>query len=158
MAKTYNPIPKIGTGKFGFEVGMRNRLYQGPDHLLIVQSTGYTEEYKRIAYPDIRYLMVMETYGQTRQGMVSGAIILLILFCHFLGLPWLVVGVISTPFLFWFVANIMLGPSCRCYLNTHVQTVQLPAPRRMKKVPVLRAFLQSQIPSSPPAGAEQPVA
>jgi hypothetical protein len=158
MAKTYNPIPKIGTGRLGFQVGMRNRLYQGPDHLLIVQSTGYTEEYKRIAYPDIRYLMVMETYGQTRQGMASGAIILLIFFCHLFGLPWLAVGLMSTPFLVWFAANIMLGPSCRCYLNTHVQTVQLPAPRRMKKVPVLRAFLQSQIPSPRPASTEQPVA
>ena len=158
MAKTYHPIPKIGTGRFGFQVAIRYRLYAGPDHLLIVQNTGYTEEYKRIFYKDIRYLMVMETYGQTRQGMASGAIILLILFCHLFGLPWLAVGLMGVPFLIWFIANMLLGSMCRCYLNTHVQTVQLPAPRRMKKVPVLRAFLLSQIPSSRLAGTEQPVA
>lgn len=158
MAKTYHPIPKIGTGRFGFQLGMRTRLYAGPDHLLIVQNTGYTEEYKRVAYGDIRYLTAVQTHGQTRQGMVSGAIILFILLCRVWGLPWLAVGLIGAPFLIWFIANILLGPTCRCYLNTHVQTVQLPAPRRETKLPILLAFLKSQIPSSRLADAEQPVA
>jgi hypothetical protein len=158
MAKTYNPISKIGTGRFGFQLGIRSRLYAAHDHLLVVQNTGYTEEYKRVAYEDIRYLIVMRTYGQNRQGMASGAIILLILMSHLWGLPWLAVGLISAPFLIWFIANILLGPSCRCYLNTRVQTVQLPAPRRENKIPVLLTFLKSQIPISQLASAEQPVA
>jgi hypothetical protein len=158
VAEIYHPIPKIGTGRFGFQVALRTRLYAGPDHLLTVQSTGYTEEYKRVFYKDIRYLMVVPTLTQIWQGIVSGAIIALILVSHVWGLPWVAVGILGTPFLIWFAANFLLGPTCRCYLNTHVQTVPLPAPRRMKKVPILRAFLQSQIPSSPPAGAEQPVA
>ena len=158
MAKTYNPIPKIGTGRFGFQLAIRTRLYAAPDHLLIVQNTGYTEEYKRIAYGDIRYLMVVQTHGQIQQGMVSGAILLLILISPLWSLPWLAAGLIGAPFFLWFLVNLVLGPTCRCYLNTHVQTVQLPAPRRENKVPILLAFLKSQISSSRFAGTEQPVA
>ena len=158
MAETYHPIPKIGTGRFGFQVAIRYRLYAGPDHLLIVQNTSYTEEYKRVSYPDIRYLMVMRTQAQLWQGIISAAIILLILLSTHGRGPWIFTAILCIPFVIWFVVNLLLGPTCRCYLNTHVQTVQLPAPRRMKKVPVLRAFLLSQIPSSRLAGTEQPFA
>jgi hypothetical protein len=146
MANTYNPIPKIGTGRFGFQLAIRTRLYAASDHLLIVQNTGYTEEYKRVAY------------GQIQQGMISGAILLLVLLSPLWGLPWLAAGLIGAPFILWFMINLVLGPTCRCYINTHVQTVQLPAPRRENKVPILLAFLKSQIPSSQLDGAEQPVA
>src|SRR5208282_5380024 len=108
MAKTYNPIPQIGTGRFGFQVAIRSRLYAGPDHLLIVQSTGYTEEYKRVSYPDIRYLMVMRTQAQLWQGIISGAIIILILISHLWGLPWIAVQLLGMPFLILFVANLLL--------------------------------------------------
>jgi len=158
MAGTYHPIPQIGTGRFGFQLGIRTRLYAGPDHLLIVQNTGYTEEYKRIGYGDIRYLMVVQNHGQIQQGMVSGAFLLLILISSLWGLPWLAIGLTGAPFLVWFLGNLALGPSCRCYLYTQVQTVQLPAPRRENKVHFLLAFLKSKIPSSRPTGAEQPVA
>ena len=158
MAQTYQPIPKIGTGRFGLQGAIRKRLYAASDHLLIVENTGYTEEYKRVSYPDIRYLMVMPTQGQVQQGMASGAFILLLLFADLLGLPLVVVLILGIPCLIWFVANLLRGPTCRCYLNTEVQTVLLPTPKRMNKVPDLRAFLQSQIPSSRLAGADQPVA
>src|ERR1700722_19525946 len=119
MAKTYNPIPKIGTGRFGFQLAIRTRLYAASDHLLIVQNTGYTEEYKRVAYGDIRYLMVVQNHGQIQQGMISAAIIAIILISHVWGLPWVAVQVLGMPFLIWFVANLLHGPTCRCYLNTH---------------------------------------
>ena len=81
MAKTCSTLfPKIGTGRFGLQVAIRRRLYAAADHLLIIQNTGYTEEYKRVAFADIRYLMVMPTNGQVQQGMVSGGIALFILF------------------------------------------------------------------------------
>ena len=35
-----------------------------PDHMLIVQSTGFTEEYKRIFYRDIRYVEVRKSQRQ----------------------------------------------------------------------------------------------
>jgi hypothetical protein len=157
MAKIYHSIPKIGTGRFGFQLGMRVRLYAAPDHLLIVESTGYTEEYKRIAYGDIRYLTIVQTLGQIRQGMLSGGILFVILMSALWGLPWVAIGLLGAPFLVWFLVNLILGPTCRCYLNTHVQTVQLPVPRRKNKGSILLAFLKSRIPSSRIAGAEQAV-
>jgi len=158
MAKTYHPIPKIGTGRFGFQLAVRSRLYAGTDHLMIVQNTGYTEDYKRVAYDDIRYVTVVQTYGQIQQWMAAGAILFVILISPLWGLPWLAVGIIGAPFFLWLMVNLILGPTCRIYLNTHVQTIQLPAPRRENKVPILLAFLKSQFPSSRPAGVEQTVA
>ena len=142
-----------------FQLAIRTRLYAGPDHLMVVQSTGYTEEYKRIFYGDLRYLTVVQTPRQMWTGIVSAIFIAIILIALlYWNLPWPAALLIGVPLLVWFAVNLFLGPTCRCYLNTHVQTVQLPAPRRMQKVPVLRAFLESKIPTFRPTGLEQPVA
>lgn len=51
---------------------------------------------------------------------------------------------IVSPFLVWFIINLVLGPTVECYISTNVQTLKLPAPRRRKKVTALINFLREQ--------------
>ncbi len=78
---------------------MRSRLYQGGDHLLLVYSTGYTEEYKRVAYQNIRYVVVRRTHGREQQAMLSGLLLVLVGLLYFAHVPWGVVVVMVFHFL-----------------------------------------------------------
>ena len=129
---------------------MRSRLYQGGDHLLLVRSTGYTEEYKRVAYQNIRYVVVRRTHGRERQAMLSGLLLVLVALLYFARVPWGVVVVLDFPFFIWFLANLVRGEACRTYVNTDIQTLELPVPRRVKRVPILIDFLSEKIAATPP--------
>jgi hypothetical protein len=149
MSNPYKAIKGLGTGRGKLQVGLRSRLYQGPDHLLLLQSTGYTEDYKRVAYENIRYVVVRRTHGQERQAMISGGLFLLISLLYLTSMPWFGVLLCSSPFAIWFVVNIFLGTACATYVNTDIQTLELPVPRRLSKVPVFIDFLRSKTASEP---------
>src|SRR5271154_3538930 len=121
MAKVYHPIPGLGTGRGSLNLAVRSRIYQGPDHLLIVQSTGYTEEYRRIFYRDIRYVDIRKNSHMLWQAIISGTFLAFFLLLYFLQVPLVAVGVLSTPFLIWLVVNLLSGPTCDCYVSTSVQ-------------------------------------
>jgi hypothetical protein len=155
MAKIYQPIPGIGSGRGSLQVAVRTRVYQGPDHLLVVQSTGYTEEYKRIFYRDLQYVEVRGNQKRFWQAMISGTFVLLsaLLIVLLMNLKGSTVAaqILGLLFLIWFAVNLALGPTCDCFVRTSVQTLQIPAPRRMKKVPVLIGFLRAKIAALEPA-------
>ena len=69
--------------KSGFQVATSNRssLWLGKDHLLCVETTGYTETYKRFFFRDIQVLTLRRTYRR-------------LLLSVFLGLPILGCGAI----------------------------------------------------------------
>jgi hypothetical protein len=145
MAKTYEKIPGLGSGRGGLQVAVRSRMYRGPDHLLIVQSTGYTEEYKRIFYRDIRYVEVRPTQGQVIGGVISGLLTALLALLYFVpSMPVVAVILICSPFLVWFIINLVRGPTVECFISTNVQTLKMPTPRRRKKVDALINFLREQ--------------
>jgi hypothetical protein len=155
MAATYQKIPGVGTGRLGLQALVRNRLYQGPDHLLVIQSTGYAEEYRRIFYRDVRYIDIRKSPSQAWQALVSG------LFIAFFGLmlfvmPWVVDAVLMAPFVVWFLVNLALGPTVACYVHTHVQSLRVPAPRRRPKVAPFVAFLRER--TGAPEGQPAPAA
>jgi hypothetical protein len=158
MAKIYEKIPGLGTGRGGLQIAVRARLYHGPDHLLIVQGTGYTEEYKRVFYRDIRYVEVRHTNGQTAQAIISMVIGLLLGLLFLTPTPGWLIAIFCSPFALWFVINLILGSTCECFISTNVQTLKVPAPRRLKKVVVLIEFLRAQTaafasPETPQAAA-----
>jgi hypothetical protein len=158
MAKIYQKIPGIGTGRGSFQIASRSRVYTAPDHLLIVQSTGYTEEYKRIFFRDIRYIDVRKTNGQIWLAAISGVLTLLFFLLYFAHVPGGLVAVFCFPFAIWFLANFLRGPTCECYISTNVQTLKLPAPRRVKKVATLIEFLRAQTAAFDSVDAPQPLA
>jgi uncharacterized integral membrane protein len=144
MAKIYEKIPGLGSGRGSFQVATRSRMYRGPDHLLIVQSTGYTEEYKRIFFRDIRYVEVRKTQAQLFTGIVAALVTLLLALLLLFNVPKIAVALFCLPFLTWFIVNLALGPTCECYIATNVQTLKIPTPRRMRKVTMLIGFLRAQ--------------
>jgi hypothetical protein len=158
MAKIYQKIPGLGSGRGSFQVAMRSRMYRGSDHLLIVQSTGYTEDYKRIFYRDIRYVEVRKTQTQVVIGIVSALITLLLAMLLFFNVPAIAVVLFCAPFFIWFTVNLSLGPTCECYVATNVQTLKIPAPRRLRKVTVLITFLRAQTAAFDSAETPQPAA
>jgi len=144
MAKNYRKIPGVGTGRGSLQIAARSRLFTAKDHLLIVQSTGYTEEYKRVFFRDIRYIDVRKTKGQARIAVVTAILTLLLALLYFAKLPVILVALFCSPFVAWFIVNLFRGPTCECYISTNVQTLKLPAPRRMNKIATLINFLRAQ--------------
>jgi hypothetical protein len=158
MASLYAKIPGLGTGRGVLQLGLRCRIYAAPDHLLIVFSTGYSEEYKRIFYQDIHYLVIRKTHGQVRQGMISGLFVLAGVSPFLFGASRPVAitfATISFPFFIWFLVNLLRGPACECQVNTAVQTLKLPVPRRMNKVSLMIDFLRSKT-APPEPGVTEP--
>lgn len=116
--------------------GRRVQLWQGQEHLLLVEWDGYREYYKRFDYRDIQALVVRKT----PDGMIAN-IALLALFCFFAGLAIVVsdVGgriallVVAGVFGLLALVNALYGPTCRCALRTAVQTEELPSLDRLRR-------------------------
>lgn len=126
--KLYRPLPGRGLSSF-----QNVRLYQGPDHILQTASTGYTETYKRFYLRDIQAIIIQKSFwGKLFNG-----------FWGFLAVAFALPGFDASgaaAFLMWSVGgffgfcllvNITLGPTCRCYIRTAVQTERLSAVTRI---------------------------
>ncbi len=148
MSKPYTSIPGLGSGRGSLHLAMRNRLFQGADHLLFLQSSGYTEDYRRIFYRDIRYVVARKNNRQHWVTFIICALTLLIAGSSYLGgAPLMAIMILLVPFVFFLVVNLVKGPACDCYIRTDVQILRVPTPRRMSKVPLLISFLQTKVPS-----------
>ena len=130
---------------------MRHRLYQGADHLLLVQSTGFTEDYRRLYYREIGCVVVRRTLRRRWWGFVWGLLAAIVLWIlvyvslhgrstFALGFWGVVLGLAIGAFLI----NLLRGPTCACYITTQVQTVQVPTPQRLSRVPRLVDFLREK--------------
>jgi hypothetical protein len=159
MSKLYTKIPGVGTGRGGLQPLVRSRLYQGPDHLLVVSSTGYTEDYKRIFYRDIRCIDLRPNRAQIWQGIISMSVFLILgLIFYFTKLPIIPSLIFSGPFALWFILNLYFGRTCDCYVSTPVQTLKLPTPRRVNKADKFIDFLRAKTAAASSASTETPVA
>jgi hypothetical protein len=108
------------------------RLWAGPDHLLMVTSSGYTEAYKRFAYRDIQGFVSRRTchwaLGLGLGGFFSALGVLL---CFTedgwsLGAFFLF---FALPVALW---NLVFGPTCRTTIRTAVQTEKVPSLSRAR--------------------------
>ena len=110
------------------------RLYQAPDHLLQVSSTGYSELYKRFYFRDIQAITIRKTGWANAWTLFFG----LLFFGFFLlgfdlgragrTVLWSIAGF----FMACMAVHWMLGPTCVCHIRTAVQTEKLPTLRRVK--------------------------
>jgi hypothetical protein len=148
--KDYTAIPGLGTGRSSFHVAMRHRLYQAADHLLLVQSTGFTDDYRRLFYRDIGHVVVRQTQRQMWLGIVLGVAaavplgIALYSWSQGFVAAGIAVALGAAVIVLFFVMNLVRGPTCVCYITTQVQTVEVPTPQRMAKVPRLIEFLREK--------------
>src|ERR1044071_6582187 len=122
MADTPIPYRKIrGTSAGLFEY---TNLYAGPDHLLQVTSTGYSERYRRFYFRAIQSITVCKSGGgKVINGILGG----LILLCAALALQVAAGAVVAFLlvalfFLLLLIVNLLRGPTCLCQIRTAVQT------------------------------------
>ena len=130
-------------------------LWEGPDHLLLVEGRGYTERYRRFYYRDIASIVTRGTGTYAVGIAVLGSLLAL----STLGLVqasvdmrpvWLSFTVL--PAALAFAIHLAGGPSCRSELSTAIQTVPLPF-RRWRAARKSIARIRERIAQAQPAPA-----
>ena len=128
--------------------GMNGSLWKGPDHLLVIEATGFLmpfkEVYRRIDYKNIQALTLTETRAYIWKALlitlplmiVMAFAISVISSSGFHGAAWgLSVAVVALAALL--TAHLLKGRTCLCTLQTAVLTLRLKPFKRKNKSTVL---------------------
>jgi hypothetical protein len=150
-------------------------LWLGRDHLLLIESNGYTETYKRFYFRDIQAIIARRTSARMITSIGCGVIGAMVLGIGFLVgetsaiITFAVIAGVTCLIPLWI--NLLLGPTCMCQIRTAVQIEDLPIRRLGKARKILERIrpliaeaqgqltpeeIQSQmqaLAASPPAGA-----
>ncbi len=147
-------------------LGAMSQLWLGPDHLLHVQSTGYTESYRRFYLRDIQCMLVVHTGRRTYLAITLAAIALIIVaFMTQMGAGVVGFSILAAIFLPLFLWNHWLGPGCRVVVVTAVQQenvaslCRLPKTRRvLGEVRTLIEAAQADLVADPATAVAAPAA
>jgi hypothetical protein len=135
MASTTKPYRRLpGTGYPIF--GRRVQLWQGAEHILLVEWDGYREFYKRFEYRDIQAFIIRKTVEGRVYNAILGA-----LFCILAALALVAPDFGVRVFLLtlagvlglFLLASALSGPTCRCSIRTAVQNHDLRSLRRVRR-------------------------
>jgi hypothetical protein len=133
----YKRLPGRGPRKGGFITISFSRcsLYLGEDHILAVDSNGFSEDYKRFYFSDIQAIITR----RTRRGATWSIVLGLMIACSMMGALFLekepariFFWAFSGTFLVLLFINILRGPTCICHIMTAVQEDQLPSLNRLR--------------------------
>jgi len=125
----------------------RQRLYLGPDHILVVETHYMSEECVRFYFRDIHAITVVRTGGWAAWNVVlatAAALVALLALAASGGLAifvWAVAGVFAAAL----VANLLPGPTCSCRIRTVVSERRLSAVERLRQADRLIAILHPLI-------------
>jgi hypothetical protein len=132
----YRRLPGRGLRRTGVFTLSRTycRLWLGADHLLSIDSTGYSEDYRRFYFPDIQAITVRKTSRGRNWNVAFGT---LAVACALAGLPMGPIGAgifwtLSGLLLLFLLINALRGPTCICHLQTAVQRDVWPSLGRLK--------------------------
>ncbi|MCP4020485.1 MAG: hypothetical protein GY729_01465, partial [Desulfobacteraceae bacterium] len=99
------------------------RLWIGRDHLLLVESTGISENYKRFYFKDIQAINLLKTNTTLFQSififillLLTGIMAMVIWNSNVDAAVVIVPAIIGLCFLFYLILLFVRGPSCKCYL------------------------------------------
>lgn len=115
--------------------GRRVRLWLGADHLLVVESDGYREFYRRFRYEDIQALTVRKTVeGKTVSAVAGGLAAVFIAMGLAVWNPGGTIFLLIIGGMFGAIAaiNFFRGPTCECRLRTAVQSENLVSLGRLR--------------------------
>lgn len=113
-------------------------LWLGDDHLLSVDSNGYSEDYTRYYFKDARALFSRRTVtGKVLNFLfAAGLTVSLVTLLASLGdgvtSGSVTLAILSALFLALLVINILRGPTCRCHILMPLGIHELPTLRRMR--------------------------
>ncbi len=126
--RTYRRMP--GRPFTPFVVGS---LWQGPDHLLFVESVFFKEQNKRFYYDDIQSIVLQRTGTHLLWTFAWGALALLFGIIALLASgPGYVSGTFCSIFLIALLVNILKGPTCLVYFQTAVQIQKITSLKRVR--------------------------
>jgi len=125
----------------------RCKIWLGKDHLLCVDSSGYTETYKRFYFRDIQAITMQQTNRGRSLNIILGIISAFFLIATLLAIPdrvpasWsggeqakvIILGTATVIVISLLLINIFSGPTCKTQLRTAVQVENLPPLRRVRK-------------------------
>jgi len=133
----YRKLPGRGPRRRGFISLPLSRcsLYLGDDHVLAVDSNGFSEDYKRFYFSDIQAVITR----RTRRGAAWSIVLGLMIACFFMGALFveaeplrIFFWILSGTFLLFLLVNVFRGPTCICHIMTAVQEDQLPSLNRLR--------------------------
>ena len=131
---------KLPGRSIAFATGKSSTLWTGPDHLLLVAGTRFSEDYKRFYFSDIKAIVLRRTRQWELQLKIAGVITALAgLFAVFamkmthpnVGLA-IFLGILGGIALFSLIFNLIAGPTCVCHLRTPVQQEEIPSLCRLR--------------------------
>jgi hypothetical protein len=123
----------------------RSSLWLGKDHLLCVDTSGFTETYKRFYFRDIQAVILMASKRRAIWNWVFGSPTAIFLVLLLGSLPYtgstgsnsnlgeiVFFAFLTSVFAVALLINNILGPSCTCHLRTAVQMEELPSLNRLR--------------------------
>jgi hypothetical protein len=116
-------------------------LWLGADHLLAVDSTGFSENYRRLYFKDIQAVITRKS----ARGKIWNAIWLVLTVLTVLLVlviagkpytlpPFVLGGAFCATFLAALLINVLRGPTCVCHIRMALAVHELPSLRRLKHV------------------------
>ena len=142
--KTYSRLTRNAAG-----LGSYSSLWLGPDHVMIVRSTGYNESYSRIQFSDIKGIFLTASnrraWWAVGWGVIAGWSLIALaitLTSHATPSISVILGLTGIVGLVW---NHLLGQGCQAFVATGVQTAELPSLVRLPKARRVVTQLQQLI-------------
>ena len=120
---------------FALVSASRSSLWLGKDHVLQIDSSGYTESYKRFHFRDIQALAMCATQTWLYLAVVFAALASLFALVAIVGGGPVVGGIfggIAGVFALCLIFDLIAGPTAKCYLRTAVQTETLFSIKRLR--------------------------
>ncbi len=128
--------------------GRRVELWENENHLLLVETDFSREYYKRFKYSDIQAILWRKTSESKITAVVFVVTTLLLVAGTVAPVPSIlriscaVCAVMSTGFV---LRNALAGESCRCFVRTAVQTVNLASLTRVKQAEKVLEIVRPRI-------------
>ncbi len=143
---TYSRIP----GRRILSLGIVHKVYAGPDHLLLLSSTSFSETYKRFYYRDIQAVVTRKTWrGAAWNAALAAAAAPFLYFAATGGSApsgWTIFSwICALFFLLLLLVNWLRGPTCAAHLRTAVHLVELPTLGRLRSARKAVALLRPRI-------------
>lgn len=111
-------------------------LWLGKDHILCVERSGYTEDYRRFYFRDIQGLIVCKSNLGMAFNFVLGFLMALLTAIGWFANDPVALGIFGTiagSLGLLLVVNLVLGPTCDCHIKTAVQVERLSGLKRLRK-------------------------
>jgi hypothetical protein len=146
---SYRRLPGRGR-KSGFlhSIGGSCSLWQTDDHLLLVESNGITESYRRFYFKDIQAIVIQKTNFSRNINYITVSILLaaiLIYLSHVLGN-----GFANSAVMFIFLIsliplflNFLMGVTCICRIITPVQDEEIPSLKRLRNAEKVKKVIDN---------------